>query len=1237
MKKIFKKALAVLLSVVLIATAVYLPSGTLTNVSAEEIFIIPDSADNSTSPYFPEVGNQGSMGSCTSWAHVYYSFTYAMNKLRGIKTTPENTYSPQWSFNLTSNGEGDGSTAADIEWFLEKQGAVTLSMVPYVADPITWCSDEKVWRESINNRLLDTIKYSSIGSDKTQITSPDDNDLDEVKTALAKGNVLTFSTTIYSWVTTKLKSHKDAPENEKFMNQEAVKFVDGAEGSHAMAVVGYNDDIWVDVNDNGKVDSGEMGAFKIVNSWGDKYANDGFIWMAYDAVNKHSSVNGFNGPEHRVPGMTGIEGVIARPYGEGTDIYIRYNFSTGNRRESNIVIKAEKDGTVESYKAFFPLLTLTSGDAKIPYDGNMLIALDNVVEDISAENFFDYNWSVEFTDKYEDECETTYRNAEIVIESKNLVIKPQGSYPFTLNGNSKSLEFSKSVLNHAVVYYRGYANPKLSYKLPNGDWSDAELMESNSEREGYVNKYVIDLKDKDYAEIYFEGQDGNKDTNNGKYFKVEKGLNYFVTKGVAEPMKAELEFDADKMEKGMLHEYTAKVSGGYAPYSYTFIFTNLETGEVKETYEKLNENTVNYIINIPGKYSVEAIITDYEGTKVTTSGEFEVVDSSFEFSDFEIVTEDELFTGKPVDFFAKTRYESIIRYGESCEKYNIMIEKDGDLIYEDLIKPIKVDHNKMTSDIEYSWTPTEPGHYIITISGEDFGKEYAEKVIEFDVVNKVYIYYRGFYSPDLNFLNTDGTWSKKPMEVCTDSEGYTNMLCLELGKSEDILIYFSDAKGAKDDNDGEYYKVKAGRAYFITNGVSDPLKAEIKANSNVFDVNAEVKFTAEVSGGYSPYTYTYLTENLQSGEKTYSEATDIAEYSAAFDAEGKYRITLYVTDYAGEHGEASLEFTVITPTEAVLPTTLPEATETTTEVFVTSTPDETETTTDKPEIPTEIIEEVVGIVGDTNADTKVSIKDVTIIQKYLASMDIGTELSEEVADCNKDGKVNIKDATAIQKYLALYEISFIGEEIIRYVTVTLPMPEITETSTKASEAETTTVTETSVLTEPSETTALITEVPTEKPTENPVETDVTLTEVPTEETTALPTEAPTEKPTEAPTEIPTEDPTEAPTEEPTEPPTEPEVRTVTFTNSFFWSGEIKCYYWSDADTTMVTWPGSAMNNAGVNDFGETMYTFDVPKGVTYIIFTNGTNQTVDIPYVGEARYYPTNTKNDKGHFMVELW
>ena len=118
MKNTLRKLCALILSLLVIISVCVVPSAF--TVAAEDVFVLPDSVDNSTSPYFPAIGNQGSMGSCTSWAHVYYSFTYAINKSRGIKTTPENTYSPQWSYNLTSNGESEGSTAADIEWFLEK-------------------------------------------------------------------------------------------------------------------------------------------------------------------------------------------------------------------------------------------------------------------------------------------------------------------------------------------------------------------------------------------------------------------------------------------------------------------------------------------------------------------------------------------------------------------------------------------------------------------------------------------------------------------------------------------------------------------------------------------------------------------------------------------------------------------------------------------------------------------------------------------------------------------------------------------------------------------------------------------------------------------------------------------------------------------------------------------------------------------------------------------------------------
>ena len=116
---------------------------------------------------------------------------------------------------------------------------------------------------------------------------------------------------------------------------------------------------------------------------------------------------------------------------------------------------------------------------------------------------------------------------------------------------------------------------------------------------------------------------------------------------------------------------------------------------------------------------------------------------------------------------------------------------------------------------------------------------------------------------------------------------------------------------------------------------------------------------------------------------------------------------------------------------------------------------------------------------------------------------------------------------------------------------------------------------------------------------------------------------------------------EIPTEPVTPPVTEPKPvtkNTVTFTNSFNWGGTISCYYWSDSNQSMTTWPGKAMKNAGTNTFGETLYTFDVPAGVTYIIFTNGSSQTVDISYSGgEMKFYPLSETDSSGHNKVANW
>ena len=86
------------------------------------------------------------------------------------------------------------------------------------------------------------------------------------------------------------------------------------------------------------------------------------------------------------------------------------------------------------------------------------------------------------------------------------------------------------------------------------------------------------------------------------------------------------------------------------------------------------------------------------------------------------------------------------------------------------------------------------------------------------------------------------------------------------------------------------------------------------------------------------------------------------------------------------------------------------------------------------------------LIGDTDLNGRVSIKDATLIQMHLASMQTLSGDALTAADVNKDKSVNVRDITAIQRYLAGFSES--GSYCGQYTDGTQPVTQPTQPITQ---------------------------------------------------------------------------------------------------------------------------------------------------------------------------------------------
>jgi C1A family cysteine protease len=201
------------------------------------------------SSLLPQVGSQGKQGSCVAWAAGYYlkSFQENLEDFNNGEVILDNAMSPAFIYNQIKVGScADGSQIPDALDLILNTGIVSWEEMPYNANECNTLPSEEQNILALENKIN---SFSYLDGDIL---------FEQTKAFLLSDKPVVIAISIDNEFFGTIEGNGDAVYKE----------FNKVDGAHAMLVVGYDDD---------------RNAFKVVNSWGINWGNNGFVWIDYKA------------------------------------------------------------------------------------------------------------------------------------------------------------------------------------------------------------------------------------------------------------------------------------------------------------------------------------------------------------------------------------------------------------------------------------------------------------------------------------------------------------------------------------------------------------------------------------------------------------------------------------------------------------------------------------------------------------------------------------------------------------------------------------------------------------------------------------------------------------------------------------------------------------------------------------------------------------------------------------------